>query len=86
MRVVFVNVALASTLLLSSPALATDSSSPAAPNADEIVCKSLPPATGTRLGARRICKTQGEWDRERVQAQDTLSRTQIQRGVSNTGN
>jgi len=27
-----------------------------------IVCRRYPPPTGTRIGPRRICKTQHEWD------------------------
>jgi hypothetical protein len=35
-------------------------------NLDEIVCRSEPPATGTRLGASRECHTVRQWnDRER---------------------
>ncbi len=52
------------------------------PDAGKIVCKSGPPPTGTRLGATRVCKTQGEWDRERREAQDNLTRMQTQRGVT----
>lgn len=28
----------------------------------EIVCRRVPPPTGTRIGPRRICKTQHQWD------------------------
>lgn len=29
---------------------------------DQIVCKSLGPSTGTRLGSRHICQTAREWE------------------------
>ncbi|HEY3638708.1 MAG TPA: hypothetical protein VGK90_11205 [Rhizomicrobium sp.] len=44
---------------------------------DEIVCRSQPPATGTRLGGGRECHTLRQWnDRER-QDQRTLQQRQI---------
>lgn len=36
---------------------------------DRVVCRTEAPATGTRLGARRICRTQHEWDDIRQQSQ-----------------
>lgn len=86
MRIGFATMALASAFVIAAPALAGNTSASAPANANEIVCKSLAPATGTRLGSRRVCKTQGEWDRERQQAQDTLSRTQIQRSPTDRSN
>ena len=29
---------------------------------DQIVCRTMDPPTGTRLGARRVCRTQRQWD------------------------
>lgn len=29
-----------------------------------IVCHTMPPETGTRMGARRICRTEAEWEKE----------------------
>ena len=63
---------------LTSTAPATTASPAAAgsatnSDADEVVCKSMAPATGTRLGSRRICQTQREW-----QAQEAASRDMIQ--------
>jgi hypothetical protein len=71
-----------------SPALATVSadsatpvaaSTPAAPtsNPDEVVCKSLPAPTGSRLGVRRECHTQHEWDDIHAQAQKNLDESQM---------
>lgn len=36
---------------------------------DKMVCRTLAPATGTRIGARRECRTQREWDDIRLQSQ-----------------
>jgi len=36
---------------------------------DKMVCRTMPPATGTRIGTRRECRTQREWDDIRLQSQ-----------------
>ena len=36
---------------------------------DKMVCRTMAPATGTRIGARRECRTQREWDDIRQQSQ-----------------
>ena len=41
---------------------------------DKTVCRTLPPATGTRIGARRECRTQREWDDIRIQSQKETSK------------
>ena len=43
---------------------AQNAAQPAASDADldKVVCKSMDPPTGSRLGARRECHTQREWD------------------------
>jgi len=48
---------------------------PAANNADldKMVCRNMAPATGTRIGARRECRTQREWDDIRIQSQKETS-------------
>ena len=43
---------------------------------DKMVCKTMPPATGSRIGTRRECHTQGEWDQIARQDQSALSRAQ----------
>lgn len=48
----------------------------------EIVCKSGPPLTGTRIGPTRICKTKAQWEQEQQQARKTLSDIQTKRGCS----
>jgi hypothetical protein len=41
---------------------------------DKMVCRTLTPATGTRLGVRRECRTQREWDDIRQQSQKETNR------------
>ena len=58
---------------------------PAAPVAEassqsdlnEIVCKSLPPATGTRLGGGRECHTVREWNERQREDQRMLQQQQV---------
>lgn len=38
----------------------------------EIICKREPAPTGSRIGARNVCKTQMEWDRIAREARDAL--------------
>lgn len=35
-----------------------------------IICRTLPPETGTRMGARRICHTEAEWEAQSRDGQD----------------
>lgn len=50
-------------------------------NANEIVCEKQETTTGTRLGAKRVCMTRGEWADRRMQDRQELERVQIQRGA-----
>jgi len=43
---------------------------------DKLVCKSMAPPTGTRLGSRRECKTQREWDDIQRQARQQTEHQQ----------
>jgi hypothetical protein len=68
---------------LGSSAIAEPTASPAVSVASEgdqdaISCKSLAPPTGTRLGARRVCKTNREWEDERRQEAADLAKMQVQ--------
>lgn len=47
--------------------------------AHEIVCRHYPPPTGSRIGARNICKTQSEWAVHDREARQTLERAQVNR-------
>ena len=62
-------VALAMTvcLLSTAAAYANQQESSVAPSSEtsamtEIVCVRMAPPTGSRIGARRVCKTKHEWD------------------------
>lgn len=83
---IFTMVAAAALLAVGSAYAGDSSSSSTDTDANQIICKSGPPPTGTRLGPTRVCKTKQQWDQEQQQAQDTLTRVQINRGLSNTGN
>jgi hypothetical protein len=56
---------------------ADTSSTGAQPNDwNEMICKTMAPTTGTRLGARRICQTRHEWDLQQQEAQRELEKNQ----------
>ncbi|MFN2258765.1 MAG: hypothetical protein ABR601_02870, partial [Parasphingopyxis sp.] len=38
----------------------------------EVICRREPPPTGSRIGARNICKTEVEWARIEREARDAL--------------
>ena len=43
---------------------------------DKTVCRTMDPATGSRLGARRECHTQAQWDAMTRQNQQELNKAQ----------
>jgi len=45
-------------------------------NANEILCKKFPAPTGTRLGDRKICKTNAQWQTIEQEIFDALDRVQ----------
>ena len=49
---------------------------------NRVVCQ-IEQTTGTRLGARRVCKTRLEWEQLRAEHRDTLER--VQRQATSTG-
>ena len=55
-------------------------------NPDEIVCRSMAPPTGTRLGARRVCQSQRQWDVEREAEQQELMKAQTSLTPGSPGN
>jgi len=44
--------------------------------ANTVVCKKFPPPVGSRIGPRKICKTQAEWDLIRLDNQEVMERVQ----------
>jgi hypothetical protein len=47
---------------------------------DKVVCKRLPPPTGSRLGARRVCLTEREWRQERQESREFMRNQQEKSG------
>lgn len=75
-----------------SPAAAPAATTPAAqsapaaapvadPDADKMVCRMMDAPTGSRIGVRRECRTQREWDDIREQAAKDTNKMQENRGV-----
>ena len=54
-------------------------------NWNEMICKTMAPATGTRLGARRECQTRHEWDMQQQEAQRELEKNQQTSNPGNSG-
>jgi hypothetical protein len=87
MRNLVVPLACAAGLFAGSAAFADPAAAPAAqPQAaaastsedlDKIVCRTLPPKTGSRIGPQRECRTQREWDNIREQDQKEISKMQL---------
>ena len=80
-------VAMTGLLVCANSALADRAPQPpaqtaAAPSAgDKMVCRNLAAQTGSRLGGRRECRTQKEWDDIQHQQQDETSKMQT-RGLT----
>jgi hypothetical protein len=41
-----------------------------------MICKTMAPPTGTRLGGRRECQTRHDWDMQEIEAQRELEKNQ----------
>lgn len=52
---------------------------------DKTVCKTLPPPTGSRLGTRRECRTQREWDMIQQRARQETEHQQVDRMGTGSG-
>jgi len=77
---------LGAALLAASPSFADGTTTASnTDNGNQIVCKTMAPATGTRLGTRRICQTQKQWDAQMEQDQKALSQQQVQTGYNSGG-
>jgi Flp pilus assembly protein CpaB len=51
---------------------------------DQVVCKKMPPPTGTRLGSRRVCQTEREWRDLMLRSQENITHSQ-QKGAGYGG-
>ncbi|UYH55719.1 hypothetical protein N6L26_03945 [Qipengyuania sp. SS22] len=61
-----------------------DEDSAAAKDAATIVCKRQPPPVGSRLGGKRVCKTNAAWKIERDAATAAARENQDRSGTGNT--
>jgi hypothetical protein len=72
-------MAAAAALFVAGSAYAADQSQPQ-PNAvdagNAVICKNQPSATGSRIGARKVCMTRNEWDQSRREAQEQINASQ----------
>lgn len=76
----------------SAPAAAQAQKSPPAasqqstsdPRLNEIVCQKQE-VTGSRLAAKKVCKTRAEWADAQLQDRQEINRVQTQRGSADTG-
>jgi hypothetical protein len=72
----------------SAPAAAPAAVAPAAAPAEDpnkVVCRNAEAPTGSRLGTRRECKTQKEWDDARLQSERDVSHMQTSGQLSPKG-
>jgi hypothetical protein len=73
-------------MIAATAALADDATAPeASSDPNKVVCKTLEPPTGSRLGARRQCLTQQQWDQMRKQAQENVNRLEMKGHEANVG-
>lgn len=68
-----------------APAAPATASADAGVNLDQVVCRSEPPTTGTRLGATRECHTVRQWN-ERQREDQRLLEQQQSGALKNMGN
>ena len=61
-----------------------DEDSPAANDDATIRCKRVPPPVGSRLGAKKVCKTNAAWRLERESAASTARENQDRSATGNT--
>jgi hypothetical protein len=59
-------VAAAMAFCVGSVAAEEHSATPPPDAREAVVCRTVPPATGSRLGARKLCLTQSQWDQQRA--------------------
>jgi hypothetical protein len=62
-----------------APVMSTPATAVAANDPKQIVCRQMEPETGTRLGSRRICQTNAQWDETTRETQENM-RQMLQHG------
>jgi hypothetical protein len=65
-----------------APAQAGDTTQTANSDLDQVVCRTMPPPVGTRLGARRECHTQREWKAQMDEAQKMMRESSLRNGCA----
>lgn len=76
MRTVIAGVAFA--LMMVGSALAEEQTTPTTQDpGDEIICRTIATATGTRLGRAKECHSKREWDARRAQDRQMTDETQM---------
>ena len=65
------------TITAKTPQAAPVTAASTASDPDEVVCRTSPPTTGTRLGAARECHTQRDWDNRMKESQRITAGTQM---------
>ncbi len=78
---VALGAALSSASAQTAPAAPSGTEAPApADDLEKVVCKTLPPQTGSLIGTRRVCQTVGTWRAQERRDQDTLRMREEHRG------
>ena len=60
-------------------------SADAATDPNAIVCREMAPMTGTRIGTRRICKPQKDWDAEERYDQSEVNKAEMRGRTLDSG-
>lgn len=76
MRIGLVTLAAATVVLFTAPSFAADETPSGAPDRNEIICKEKATATGTRLGAHKICRTRTEWQQQEQTDRELVNQAQ----------
>lgn len=82
---VFLGAVIAGTMVIAIPGYAQNAEEDAANEGDTsnpattIVCRRSAAPTGTRIGRRRICRTEAEWIRSDAEARIAIERAQVNR-------
>lgn len=70
----------------SRPAMAPIATAQAEPDADEVICESEAPPTGSLIGARRTCMTRRQWKAKEDQTQIGQDLHRMSMGAGPAGN
>jgi hypothetical protein len=68
------------------PAIAPIATAQAEPDADEVICESEAPPTGSLIGARRTCMTRRQWKAKEAQTQIGQDLHRMSMGAGPAGN